>query len=61
MKKKALTVDQRQQRYRWKKKHRRSLNEERQQNTIERLSKAIAELEGQTFPSRGFMHIPPKR
>ena len=52
MKKKALTADQRQQRYQWKKKHRKSLNEERQQNTIDRLSRAVAQLEGQTFPSQ---------
>lgn len=52
MRKKGLTNGQRQKRHQWKKKHRQSLNTDRQQDTIERLSRAVAALEGQSFPSQ---------
>ena len=52
MRKANLTGNQRQKRHQWKKKHRQSLNEDRQQDTINRLSRAVAALEGQSFPSQ---------
>ena len=52
MRKQSLTSKQRQQRHQWKKKHRRSLNEDRQQDTVKRISRAVAALEGQFFPSQ---------
>ena len=52
MKKQSLTNKQRQQRHQWKKKHRQSLNEDRQQDTVRRISRAVTALEGQSFPSQ---------
>ena len=52
MKKAGLTSKQRQKRHQWKKKQRQSLNEDRQQDTVNRLSRAVAALEGKRFPSQ---------
>jgi hypothetical protein len=52
MKKPALTASQRQKRHQWKKKHRLSLNEDRQRDTIQRISTAAAKLKDQSFPSQ---------
>jgi hypothetical protein len=52
MKKQALTASQRQQRHQWKKKHRLSLNEDRQRDTIQRISTAAAKLKDQSFLSQ---------
>jgi len=52
VKKKALTNLQRQKRYQWRKKQKLSVNEDRQKNTVERLSNAVAALEGQSFPNQ---------
>lgn len=52
MRKQSLTNKQRQKRHQWKKKHRQSLNEDRQQDTVQRISRAVAALEGQHFPSQ---------
>lgn len=52
MKKKALTDLQRQKKYQWRKKQKLAVNEDRQKDTIQRLSKAVAALEGQSFPNQ---------
>ena len=52
MKKQSLTSNQRQKRHQWKKKHRQSLNEDRQQDTVQRISRAVTALEGRSFPSQ---------
>ena len=52
MKKKGLTNHQRQKRHQWKKKHKGSLNADRQQDTIRRISRAASALEGQSFPNQ---------
>jgi hypothetical protein len=52
MKRQALTARQRQKRHQWKKKHRLSLNEDRQKDAIKRISAAAAALKGQSFPSQ---------
>lgn len=52
MRKQSLTSNQRQKRHQWKKKYRQSLNEDRQQDTVQRISRAVAALEGQSFPSQ---------
>ncbi|MGB3299306.1 MAG: hypothetical protein WBA76_13630 [Phormidesmis sp.] len=52
MKKKKLDNNQRQKRHQWKKKHKKSLNEDRQRDTIKRLSRAAGALKGQSFPNQ---------
>lgn len=52
MKRPALTNNQRQKQYQWRKKQRLSCNEDRQRDTIRRISKAVAALEGQTFSNQ---------
>lgn len=52
MRKQSLTSKQRQKRHQWKKKHRQSLNADRQRDTVQRISRAVMALEGQAFPSQ---------
>ena len=52
MKKKPLTTDQRQKRHQWRKKHKKSVNADRQRDTIARITKAAAALEGQRFSGK---------